>query len=242
MNVRLAVETMSGKTADSLDFLAENGHKEFADVAATSAFIRYMDGLFDVFNSKSSKISENPRKNPVSHYNKDEIFEFFHQAIKYITKLKFVDEAGEVKYICKSLAKTGFVGFIIAMRSLKLMYTELVEEKKIISEIPTYSLSQDNPNVVQFHAAYRKLLANASVLISNKANCLQFEIDEDPFTDVLFISSRRARFHQPNEEEIEYIVSEEIELLYEKLAVLSESSKSYLTDDLEYSQSILLQA
>lgn len=66
MNVRLAVETMSGKTADSLDFLAANGHKEFADVAATSGFIRKMDGLFDVFNSKSGKISENPLKNPIN--------------------------------------------------------------------------------------------------------------------------------------------------------------------------------
>lgn len=144
---------------------------------------------------------------------------------------------------------------IIGMRSLELMYTDLIEERRLISEIPTYCLSQDaveiffakirarggnndNPNVEQFHAAYRKLLANASVMISDKANCLQFELGANPFSDVLYsdvlyISSRRAKSHEPNSEEIEFIVSEEVELLYSKLAALNESSKSHLTDDLE---------
>lgn len=93
--------------------------------------------------------------------------------------------------------------------------------------------SNDNPYVVHYHVAQRKLLANASILISNKSNCLHFEIENKPLTDVMFISPRRARSHWPKEEEIEYVASEEAEMFCRKLDASIESSRTHLADELK---------
>lgn len=101
------------------------------------------------------------------------------------------------------------------MNSLEAMYKELIQEKKLMSEIPTYYLLQDviemffgkirsrcgfnnNPNMDQFKGAYRKLLANLEIASSNKSNCraietLDSDLPENPFySNVYFVSSKRA--------------------------------------------------
>lgn len=249
MNVRIAVETLSAHTADSIDFLRLKNYTVFAGSAPTTRFIRFWNNLFDVFNTKGITNDQNVFKNAMNSSNKNEILIFFDEATKYIKKLKFKEEDGTVKFICRSIAKAAFVGYVFNMASLKLMYEEYVEEKKLLSFIPTYYLNQDaveiffgkvrsrngsndNPNVVHFQSAYDKLLGCDSILTSREGNCEDLNPNSDPFSDILFVSSRRDKSHNKTEQEVEHVVLSEFEMLHSKLAELEESAQSNLTDSI----------
>lgn len=143
MNVRIAVETLSSSTADSIEFLKNDGHKEFEDSTATVRFIRLFDNLFDIFNTKSVSVNENLFKCALNPENKEDIFTLLNESVEYIKKLSFKDEAGEVKNLCLSSARTGFIGFIINISSLKSIYESYVERSHDLKLIPTYYLNQD---------------------------------------------------------------------------------------------------
>lgn len=90
------------------------------------------------------------------------------------------------------------------------MQEKYVEEDGILSFIPTYYLNpdavemffgkvrargflDDNPDVVRFKAAYRKLLGIDSLLQSRKGNCETYRTNIDPFSVILYVSSARKR-------------------------------------------------
>ena len=52
MKVSLAAQTLSTSVADALQFLIEAGYHDFRDCTATVTFIRTIDTLFDIFNSR----------------------------------------------------------------------------------------------------------------------------------------------------------------------------------------------
>lgn len=143
MNVRMAVETLSNSTADSIDFLRSNGYSEFLGATPTVNFIRLFNDLFDIFHTKFDRKHQNVFKKALDSESKNEIFELFDKSIDYIKALKFKCEGGEIQYICRSPSKTGFVGFVINMNSLKMMYVELIEQFKLLEFIPTYYINQD---------------------------------------------------------------------------------------------------
>jgi len=58
MNVRLAAQTPSDSVADTLSYL-KNQYDLFSDVEPTAEFIRYINNVFDILNSRS-KFSINP--------------------------------------------------------------------------------------------------------------------------------------------------------------------------------------
>lgn len=207
MNVAIAVQTLSGSVADSLDFLMKQKIAEFKDVSATTKFIRNMNNLFDIFNSKHSK-SSNIFKCALSANNKRIIFDFFGNMIEYFKTLQinvetFVKnkrhpELAATKVtkllVLKSRNKTAFRGFIINMQVLMHMYREYVEENCFIEVIPTYYMLQDalelffgrirscggfnnNPNVYQFKGAYKKLQANMKLISSERGNCRVFDAE-----------------------------------------------------------------
>lgn len=91
----------------------------------------------------------------------------------------------------------------------------------------------DNPNVIQFQAAYRKLLGNDSIMMSQNGNCQAFDLSSNPFTDIHYISSRRDKISQISEADVEITVFEEVETLYQKLADLESSAHSDLTEGLK---------
>lgn len=247
MNVRSAVEVLSGKTANSMQYLREMGYKEFADSAATERFIRLYNDLFDIMNTKFTTQDNNNNifKLKITNSNKSEIFNRFNEAIRYIKKLKFEEVAGKMKHICRSVAKAGFVGFIIDITSLQMMYNKYVENEKLIEFIPTYYLNQDpvemffgkvrsrsgfndNPDVITFQGAYRKLLGIDSIRQSKAGNVEAYQINNDPFSDIIYVSSRRACAKNEND----FIVSADIEKLYGKLDQLNASVQNGLGDDL----------
>lgn len=52
MNVKIASQTLSSGVADALNFLLMKQHTDFVGCEATVEFIRIIDQLFDIFNSR----------------------------------------------------------------------------------------------------------------------------------------------------------------------------------------------
>lgn len=244
MKVDTAVQTLSASAADAMEFLCFKGIPAFVNSEATIRLMRLFNRLFDIFNAKSSDVNNNEFKIALNATNKAMYFEFFDSVTEYIKKLKFIDDAGEVKNVCLSKSRSGFVGFIICMKSLNLMFADLVEDKMALHSIPTYYLLQDpleiffgkirsrggfndNPNVLQFRAAYRKLLAYNGIMISRGSNCQTFQTSTDPFSSIAYVSSRRPRFESDNENEF---VPDDFNDLHSKLANLCDGAQSELTD------------
>lgn len=91
----------------------------------------------------------------------------------------------------------------------------------------------DNPNDIQFTAAYKKLLGNDSILVSRKGNCAPLlESNENPFSSILYVSSKRDKCVQRTDDENEVIVSQELEILCEKLNKVNSFAQSELTENL----------
>ena len=182
--VRLAVQVLSKKTANSLLFACKDLRlPEFKDSEPTADFLMCFNNLFDILNSRH--ILEKFGKAPISSKN----FSYWSEEVKkckhYIFGLK---EVGG-KPIVKGRRSAGFVGWLMNIESLHILYNQYVEPGHL-SFIRTYRLSQDplenffssirsasslghnnNPNVTQFISAYKRLLAGA-LNKSNYGNCL----------------------------------------------------------------------
>lgn len=244
MNVRVAVETMSESVACYMEYLMNQRHPEFIDAAPTIKFIRTVNILFDIFNSRS-KIHSNLFKRSLNKENARVIFDFFDSTIAYLKSLKIeVTRKSRDKHIngvpndnstlvplLQSRSKTGVRGFIVDMVSLKSMFAEFVEGSGLLDSVPTYYLLQDvieiffgkiracggynnNPNVHQFKGAYRKLLSNIKVVSSVLSNCRVFDADLPDhynYSNVYFVSSRRARIAATDTEEFRAIYDQQKE-------------------------------
>lgn len=241
MKVNLAVELFSESTAESLEFLMNEGYIDFQNAASTIFWTRLMNKLFETLNSKTDQ-HDDKFKAAICPETKDDVFAFFDQATNFIKKLKFRGETGEVKKLVNSDLRVGFRGFIINMFSVKSMYEEYVEERKILTCLPTYPLNQDaveiffskarslngqndNPSSQQFQSAYRKLLVHSTVCTSKLANNYNFDIASEPFSNILFVTSRRVNIIDPAADENEPL-PEELEEVHKKLAQIEELEKS----------------
>lgn len=148
MNVKLAVQTLSASTANTMEYLMNQGFSEFNGAEGTIRFIRIINNLFDVFNStRCSSPKTNQFKNRMSSENIGPIFELFDTATDYITGLKCQNNQGKLIPICKSPLKTGFQGWVVNMRSIRSLYEKYVMANQI-RQFPTHSLSQDHIEVI----------------------------------------------------------------------------------------------
>ena len=112
-------------------------HPEFSGSEATVEFIRCFDSIFDAMNSKNSLAKG--FKTPMKPRNIDAIKEHFDVQTKFISGIK--TERGQ--RILKSPIKVGFLGMVLAMRALPIMYEELVTDGPL-QELKTFAMSQDH--------------------------------------------------------------------------------------------------
>lgn len=239
MNVRLAAETLSNSVAASMQFLMDKNFPEFSNASATIKYIRVMNDLFDIMNSKRI-LSSNSLKSAINPLNHEFIFKYFENAIEYLKKIKLSDGR---TVICTAL-RTAFRGFIINMISLKSIYEECIESG-LMDYLPTFKFSQDhleslfgrirsmngyndNPTVEQFCAAFRKIVVNNEITSSELSNCVDS-------LNILYVSSGRPKLNStqstPNDKKSEYeIFLDNIEHMEEKEEI---ENCDYLLDDLE---------
>jgi hypothetical protein len=182
MKVNLATQTLSLSVANSIDFCRDQLKlPEFQNSQATTKFIRFIDSLFDVMNSRNP--FSKGFKAPMKVCNKEKWSTLFSESYTYISN---VSDLQGTKMI-NTPRHTAFIGFLINIRSLEFLFETLVEEGSMIYLL-TYKLSQDhlelffcalrcrlgqctNPTVPQFKAAYKRLLLHQEIR-GNKGNCI----------------------------------------------------------------------
>ena len=188
MKANLAAQTLSTSVADAIAFCREYLKlPQFAGSEPTCRFIKLVDQLFDILNSR------NPLgkyfKAPMRPSNEHKWMHFLDEAYEYIASLS--DLSGKPMHITKK--KTAFIGFMVAITSVKSLYEKYVKGNDApLHYLLTYKLSQDhlellfgairsscgcnnNPNVRQFIAAYKRLLMRHEVETST-GNCTALDV------------------------------------------------------------------
>lgn len=235
MKVDLAVQTLSRSTAASMRYAKDQGHSKFVNAGPTIQFAEFFNDLLDIFNTKLKKNvnqeeSQNAFKRPLCDANRAEVLEFLDNGIKYIKGLKIATKSKKLKPVIKTQQKAGFRGFIVNILSLMQMEKEKIVSENILKCIPTYSLNQDhveiffgkcrslhgfndNPTIQQFKSAYRKILVYSTVFGSKKGNCTNFDVRSEPFSNILFVTSKG-----PEREKIETDATpEELDIVIQQL-------------------------
>ena len=240
MNVKIAAQTLSESVAVALTQLSEDSVVGFENCGPTIEFIMMVNNTFDVLNSRS--LHSWGYKKPLSPQTKNNIYEHIERATNYFSKLKIEPNGNS---ILLTQQKTGPLGLVVTMSSVKHLYCNHVESN-IMKFILTYKLSQDhlevffssiramggfnnNPNTVQFEAAYKKLLLHNDIKESIYSNCaIQTR------TNILTISSRREKKNYEIEnilEDSECLI-DDIPLTY--LHPLLEHSVEYISGFVEF--------
>ncbi|EZA53572.1 THAP domain-containing protein [Ooceraea biroi] len=128
-----------------------------------------MNDLFDIFNSRN--LRQKFYKRPINPDNYESVLCKLEECKEYLLNLKF--ENGQL--VVRSNRKTGVLGFLINIESLKMLYQDICDKEQILPYIPLYQISQDhleiffgcirafgrqnnNPTVGQFKAAFKRLL------------------------------------------------------------------------------------
>jgi DNA transposase THAP9 len=176
MKVNLAAQTLSSSVANAIEFCNENLKlNEFRDCEGTVEFLRLMDKLFDILNSR------NPLgkgyKAPLQSANWEFAKGFLLEAKEYIVGL--TDNQGNP--MVKSKRKTPFVGLLCTVDTvMALCETLVLQDESPLKYLLTYKFSQDhlelffgalrsscgsnnNPTVRQFISAYKRLLMRHNV-------------------------------------------------------------------------------
>lgn len=186
MNVRLAAQALSSGVADALEFLRNSQHENFLQCSATIEFVRKLDKIFDILNSR------NPFgkgfKSPIRPQTLQYFREIFTETTNYFKTLKVEN----VPLICHG-RKTFAVGFILTMESTLALANDLFHlENNPFDYLMTYKCSQDhielffsclrsrggrnnNPNTQQLKWSLRQLLLKNSIRASSSANCIDFD-------------------------------------------------------------------
>lgn len=187
MNVKVAAQTLSSSVADAVEYLMKSGDSKFINATGTITFIRVIDQLFDLLNSRSA-FSKGFKK-PLFLHDSPRWISTIQKSVEYLIKLK--DENGCL--LVNHRRKTFVVGFIMALKSIKDLAMSLLSRNiDPFKFILTYKMSQDhlellfacirgkngfnnNPDVVQLKSALRKILLRNSIVGSKYSNCLTFE-------------------------------------------------------------------
>jgi len=182
MKVSLAAQTLSTSVADAIDCCREKLNlPEFQGSKPTTDFIRMIDALFDVMNSRN--IFGRFSKAPMKEINRNEWSQLFRKAQDYISSM--TDLKGSK--LIHTQRKAAFLGFLINMKSFEHLFENLVSSKKM-DYLLTYKTSQDhielffcalrsrlgsnnNPTAREFFSSYRRLLLHNEIR-GNGGNCL----------------------------------------------------------------------
>jgi len=184
MKVNLAAQTLSASVADAIEFCRVNLKlQQFLGSEATVRFLRIIDRLFDMRNSRNTFAKG--YKAPMKPCNDSAWRPFLRDAQIYLRKL--TDDKGHPMYSSKR--RTPFIGLICTVESVIAIYDDLVgKDEAPLKYLLTYKLSQDhlelffgavrsscgcnnNPTVRQFIAAYKRLLMRHNVQ-GGLGNCI----------------------------------------------------------------------
>jgi len=202
--VRVAAQTLSNSVAEAIDFLRDEMNlPEFAGSEPTTRFIRTIDKLFDMLNSRNP--FSHGYKSPLCLSNRVYWKASFNKIAHYLLSLRAADG---VTSIFKTPRFTPFLCFILDIESITSLADELLEERQF-KYFLTYRTSQDhiellfgkirqrggwnnNPTTIQFCSALKTILMSKFVRPSKNGNVdVEYDqIQEECSLD--FRSSKRS--------------------------------------------------
>lgn len=181
MNVKIAAQTLSNSVALAMEIFLKANDRLFLGSAETITFTKNFNQIFDIFNAKHEN-SDNPFKVGLNEDNAVGIFDFLTYMENYIKSLTLHKEN-----ILKTGRKTGFLGFLINIESLRILYDELIVPKKVrvilffyfgqdlleslFSQIRGVLGGNTNPTALQLMGAIRKLTIKSEFTAPESANC-----------------------------------------------------------------------
>ena len=143
MKVNIAAQTLSRSIADALEFLEEQGLPQFQGCKPTVKFIRIIDHLFDLLNSRNP-LARNT-KAPLRPENEQKWKPFVEFAYNYLELITDVRR----KPMYNTPRKTPFIGFLLGIKSAQHLYKKLVDtEAPKLKYLLTYKMSQDHLELV----------------------------------------------------------------------------------------------
>jgi len=200
MKVKLAAQTLSSSVADALVFCDQVLRlPQFQGCGPTVTFIRTIDRLFDLLNSRNPVARG--YKAPMRIANQACWRPFVQESAQYLRGLQL--ENGQL--VSASLCKTAVVGFITSSASAAALFDKLVVQENVLKYILTYKMSQDhlelffsavrsrggwnnNPSAVHFKAAWKRLLTHQQLHEVKMGN-----VEPQTYCPVLLLSSRISK-------------------------------------------------
>lgn len=204
MKVKLATQLMSRSVAKAIQFCQDLKIPEFHNSDATIRFLVLINDLFDLLNSRNLKDpgfkkplqSKNVSQCFAFLQNAKEYLKSLTITIKRKRTIKKktgtrVIFISETVPLWKCQASTGVIGLLVCIESVQHLYRDVVETH-YLSFLITYKVSQDhielffgnirshgghnnNPNVQQFMAAYKKILTFIETRDKFTGNCIPLE-------------------------------------------------------------------
>lgn len=195
MNVCLAAQLFSQSVADALLF-CNNVMKmtSFEQVTATAEFVKLVNDLFDILDSKTWSKAY---KQALNLKNYERAFARLDEAKAMLQNLSVVITRGNTLKtinILKSPRHTGFLGFCVCIESAKNLFKSLVlDQGGTLTYLPLHKISQDhveiffsnvrshggyndNPTARQLEAIYKKLLVHTELNRNERGtNCIPLE-------------------------------------------------------------------
>lgn len=210
MKVNLASQLFSNSVADALH-LCEKSDVRFKNAGATISFIRLINNVFDILNSRN--MCQVEYKKPLFENNITKTKEYLEFAKYY---LMYIVTPDEDKPVIVTNRKTGFVGLLTCINSALFLYDRLIEKEKVLKYLTLYRFTQvhlelffgvirahgranNNPTSRQFKAAYKKTLINTELKESFGGNCIPLEdisILNESSVQKINITSERYRILQ----------------------------------------------
>ena len=189
MNVRVAAQTLSSSVANAIEFLDKSSQLlTFCDSHGTVKFIRTIDRVFDMLNSRNP-IAKG-FKTPLRPNSKDTWEESFMSPANYLLSLKTHTPEGTGQLLSTSQRKTFVIGFVACIKSTISMATEMFSlPTNPLKYLLTYKFSQDhvellfscirsrggwnnNLSVFQLNYAIQKMLMRNAITASKYATVL----------------------------------------------------------------------
>lgn len=142
MNVALAAQTLSSGVANAIEFLDNSNHPDFKGSAPTVSFIRRIDKLFDILNSKNALAKG--FKQPIRMENMNTTLDYLEEMKIYLNSLKI--EKSKATYHPR---KTFAIGFLICIDTLTKLAPELLfREINPLKYLLTYKMTQDHIEIL----------------------------------------------------------------------------------------------
>ena len=139
MKVNLAAQVLSSSVADAIQFLMDSGVPGFEDAKGTILFIRKIDRIFDLLNSRTPFAKG--WKRPLSFGWMEDWSNAIDDTITYLNGLTAANGVPMKNHGRKTFVK----GFIITAMSIKSLSTWLLtREVNSFKYVLTYKFSQDH--------------------------------------------------------------------------------------------------